>query len=282
MNIRKFIFQKILGVKYSRILVDNIFWFSSLSKEEYFSTAIIRKTNKDLGIGYFPERVERDEKWFVSVFLAENLMFNSNSILFDIGANQGQFLSVLANTFSSSKIYSFEPNPHSFEGLKKVKMSFSNSNCFPIGFGKEKGKFSLFTSKDDLSAQRASLNKDAVSFLQKGDKMVNILVEIDTLDSFCEENNIEFIDFLKIDVEGNELNVLLGASKLLSQNKINIIQFEFNGMNVSTRTFLKDFYDLLEGYSFFRLGSCSLIPLGKYSSENEIFSYQNIIAFKNI
>src|SRR6185436_3522307 len=86
------------------------------------------------------------------------------------------------------------------------------------------------------------------------------------------------VDFLKIDTEGNELKVLKGAQSLLQKNAIRAIQFEFNEMNVVSRVFLRDFYDILAGYTFYRLLPDGLLPLGRYSARNEIFAFQNIFA----
>jgi hypothetical protein len=70
---------------------------------------------------------------------------------------------------------------------------------------------------------------------------------------------------------------------MLKENKIKIIQFEFNEPNVANRVFLKDFYQLLPNFSFYRIKIGGLIPLGEYNSKNEIFRYQNILAInKNI
>ncbi len=65
---------------------------------------------------------------------------------------------------------------------------------------------------------------------------------------------------------------------MLSNGKIEVIQFEFNEMNVVSRTFLKDFYDILSNYDLCRLDSNKLIPLFKYESKNEIFQFQNFLA----
>ena len=61
-----------------------------------------------------------------------------------------------------------------------------------------------------------------------------------------DEKKIDDIDFIKIDVEGHELAVLQGAVNMINQNRIKVIQFEFNVANILSRVFLKDFYDLLE------------------------------------
>ena len=69
--------------------------------------------------------------------------------------------------------------------------------------------------------------------------------------------------------------------KLIKENSIEAIQFEFNQMNIQSRTFFKDFMDILDGYTFFRITSFGLIPLDNYSPiKNEIFAYQNIFSIK--
>ncbi len=74
------------------------------------------------------------------------------------------------------------------------------------------------------------------------------------------------------------MEVLSGAKALLAEGRIHFIQFEFNEMNIISRVFLKDFYDLLQGFSLYRLDSNRLIPLAGYSSTNEIFKFQNLLA----
>ena len=68
---------------------------------------------------------------------------------------------------------------------------------------------------------------------------------------FCIKNNIDKIDLLKLDTEGSEYEVLLGGRKMLLNNKIKTIFFEFNEMNVFSRVFFRDFYKLLKNYKIY-------------------------------
>ncbi len=67
------------------------------------------------------------------------------------------------------------------------------------------------------------------------------MVKLSTLDSYCKNKNITQIDFLKMDIEGNEYKALLGACEMIENGAINSIQIEFGGCNVDSRTYFKDY-----------------------------------------
>ena len=107
-------------------------------------------------------------------------------------------------------------------------------------------------------------------------KIYSFSVKVKKLDNFKFTKKIKII---KIDVEGDELNVLLGAKKLI--NKFNpVIVLEFNTCHIFSRTFLKDILSILKYYKVYRiLPRGKIISLGdEYNpSEYEIFSYQNLL-----
>ena len=94
-----------------------------------------------------------------------------------------------------------------------------------------------------------------------------------------QENDIPFIDFLKIDTEGYEMPCLIGAKESIENNKIKVIQFEFNTMNVYSKVFFKDFDLLSDKYSLYRLIQDGLIPINTYDPIScELYEFQNILA----
>jgi Methyltransferase FkbM domain len=109
-------------------------------------------------------------------------------------------------------------------------------------------------------------------------------VKVDTLDLFCANNEIQIIDFLKIDVEGYELNVLRGAQETLSKNRIRLIQFEFTQLNSAVGVFFKELYDLLSGdYHIYRMLPRGLQKIEAYDPITcEIFAYQNFAAILKV
>ena len=101
-----------------------------------------------------------------------------------------------------------------------------------------------------------------------------------TLDSFCKKNQILHIDFLKIDTEGSELGVLLGAHNLLTNKQIEIIQFEYGGTYPDAGITLKEVYNLLEknGYRVFRIIPNGLIQISRWRDALENARYSNYLA----
>jgi len=70
---------------------------------------------------------------------------------------------------------------------------------------------------------------------------------------------------------------------IFKAGKIKAIHFEFNEMNLASRTCFRDFWSLLSNYDFFRLLSSGMIKIDKYSPvQTEIFAYQNIVAILKV
>lgn len=202
------------------------------------------------------------------------------AVVFDVGANRGQYLEVVQkNGATSSKIFCFEPQQDAFHILRSVAKNNPNVTIENIGLGSTVGELLLYkntAASEYGSVYPANYTQYNVVLNQSE------TIRIDTIDNYCAGHKIQQIDFLKIDVEGHELEVLKGASKMISAGKIPFIQFEFGLAAIESRIFLKDFINLLPGYSIYRIlpGGIELI---KYSEYNELFLTTNYLAIqKNI
>ena len=194
---------------------------------------------------------------------------SSNWQILDVGANVGLYSRLLRTHFPSAEIHSFEPNPASYKSLKEV-MGIHAHN---IGMGSAKAELPLFTPGAAKSGAHSSLIEE--SLIEEKTQHVQT-VQVDTLKSICKNLDIEKIDFLKIDVEGFEIEVLKGAEDMLE--KVRFLQFEFNHHLIYSRHYLKDFYDLLPYFTFYRVTPRGLKPMHAYNPVNEIFQMQNILA----
>jgi FkbM family methyltransferase len=218
------------------------------------------------------------ESYVLNSILTHHFQGNP-AIIFDVGANVGNYTEELKQVFPDAKIYAFEPNFNTFQSLEQ-KLSGSDVRRFCLGLSSSAAKRRIYTYATDNKSAHASVYREVLSDLHKADEILEIDFETIALDDFCRQHSIEKIDFLKIDTEGHELEVLSGAKQMLAQEKIDIIQFEFSEMNVISRVFLRDFYHVLSDYNIYRIDSKRLIPLFDYSSSNEIFQFQNFLAIR--
>lgn len=167
--------------------------------------------------------------------------------------------------------------------MQKSTASNPQIRCFPFGFGKEAGNHTLFDHGGEEGTEHASLHQGALlhaGYHQQETQTVQI--KLNTIDHFLETEGINQVLFLKIDTEGHEYAILQGAEQALQNGRILWIQFEFNEMNVASRVFFKDFWDLLKDYRLFRLTPNGLMPIQRYSvADCEVFRFQNFVAVHN-
>ena len=203
---------------------------------------------------------------------------SSEPVIFDVGSNIGDYAKLIRHYFPTASIHCFEPNPTTFAALQKNLPSEKYLNN--LGFSNEPGELNLFFQKDNSTSVQATLDAEILKSIAGADNVTSVTVKLKTIDQYCKEQNIEQIDFLKIDTEGFELEALNGASDLLAKGKIKCIQFEFNEVNIVKRRFIKDFYDRLPEFEFFRLDKDRLITMKEWSPNHEVFRFQNIVAVR--
>ena len=207
-------------------------------------------------------------------FVAKHLPVSAT--VFDVGANQGEYTRLLADHFPAATIYSFEPSPRTFAMMQDKVTGLRQVRTFNFGLSSEAGEIELFTNAEGsglASVHQRRLNHFGIKFDQSE------RVEMRQLDQFCDEQQIDAIDFLKLDVEGHELEVLKGAERRLASNRISAIQFEFGGCNIDSRTFFQDFYYLLSGrYYLCRILREGLLPVDRYRESDEVFVTTNYLA----
>jgi len=212
-------------------------------------------------------------------FLRRYLKGKTIKIIFDIGANEGSYSKKIMGLNPSAEIYAFEPHPKTFKKLQEAADEFS-FKAFNMGCGDKNEMVYIYDYKENDGSSHASIYKDVIEKIHKSESVASKITII-KLDDFAKEYNVSKIYLLKIDTEGNELNILMGATELIKNNKIDVIHFEFNEMNVYSRVFFRDFYELLVNYNFYRMLPDGLIFLGDYNPiHQEIFAYQNIVAIR--
>jgi len=206
------------------------------------------------------------------VKLVKNTL-NKELVVFDIGANKGQYSAMLSDILTNKDlIYAFEPTKEAFKALKARQLK--NVFCHNVALSNSIGTAIIYYNTP--GATRASMKKAehkhyGITLDQEEE------IETLTLDQFCKSNAIEHIDFCKIDVEGHEMHVLKGAENLISGNKISFIQFEFGLASTQSGSYLKDFFSFLDNYKIYRILQDGLYPI-TYNERYEIFLVTNYLA----
>lgn len=150
-------------------------------------------------------------------FLKNNL--KSDSTFIDIGANIGLFSLTASNIIKNGKIVSFEPFSKNLDTFQ-TNISLNNKKNIKIekiAIGAENGEINLYYNEKEQNLGMVSIHKTKDSNAEK--------TKLQTLDSYVENNAIQNIDFIKIDIEGNEFSALQGmASVLKKQNPVLLIE----------------------------------------------------------
>lgn len=230
---------------------------------------------RGMGILNYENKKVSGEDFFIKNTVAR---FKS-PVIIDVGGNEGDYAAMCTQYVPNAKILSFEPHPRTFERLKlrSIRLNFEAINVAVSNVYESAVLYDL-AGKEGTS--HASLYSGVVADIHRSD-FNQFSVAAVPLDDYLPKKEIHHINLLKIDAEGHELKILQGAQQYIAQKKIDVIHFEFNEMNVVSKTFMKDFYDILPDHSFFRLLPNGFLPLGNYQpAKCEIFLYQNIIAVR--
>jgi FkbM family methyltransferase len=218
---------------------------------------------------------------FASKYVRDKLNKTNNElVLFDVGANKGDFSIALQHIFSgvNHTIYSFEPSLDIYNHLKEKVSIYPNIKPFQIALGDVSTKLVLHKR-----SQFSGMNSLVERKMEHYDIQFDIKEEItvSTLDEFCASNNINKIDFIKMDVEGYEYKCLLGAKRMLETTDVRFIQFEFGSTSMDARIYFQDFWHLLnKNYHFYRIVKNGLVPIVKYNERLEIFRTSNFLLEK--
>lgn len=199
------------------------------------------------------------------------------AVVFDVGANVGAYArAVLERAPETARLYCFEPSRATFDLLQGAVGGDRRVTCVNAGFGDKEETIALYSDADGsglASVYQRRLDHFGIT-LQRREE-----IRLTTIDAFCREHSVSFIDFLKLDVEGHELAVLRGAAGMLARDTVAAIQFEFGGCNLDSRTHFQDFFFTLHPrYRIFRVVADGLRPIDRYREIDEIFIPTNYIA----
>ena len=194
-----------------------------------------------------------DEKKLINSILGKKKI-----IYVDIGANQGSYINYLSSFLNFKKIYAFEPIIELNQKIKKNNPTL-DIKIYNVALSNLNKKRDFFQYK--VSSQ-SSLYKQNNTFnsLMKLDKKIK--VQTKKFDSVF--NNFKKIDFCKIDVQGEDPNVLRGMKKHLAKKKIRLVKIEiiFISLYINVEP---NFYNILE---FMKKNEYLLVSVSKIKFKN--------------
>ena len=207
-----------------------------------------------------------------------NNVLKKCKVIFDVGANIGQWTKIALSINKDLNIHCFEPSKFTF---KKLIANYFPPNVIANNFGLSSTKgekpLYIFNNSSGLNSlyKRCGLGEN-----QKQEKVK--IVQLDTLEHYCIERNIKKIDYLKIDAEGHELEIIKGGKNLFRNGQVKMVQFEYGGTNIDARVLLKDFFEFFEGmgYNFYKIFPNHIEFIKKYHVRFENFNYQNWVIIK--
>ena len=202
-------------------------------------------------------------------------------VILDIGANIGSMALSFAATWEKSIVYALEPSDYSYQRLltnlelnPRLKNRINPFKIFMSDTNHQKAEGMVYSS---WKIDKKHKNRHPV---HGGIKTLVTQVKTLTLDVFCNNNDINHIDLIKIDTDGHEYRVLKGAETTL-QTKRPIIIFEIGiYIMLEQKLSFKDYYSFLNdlNYNLFSIQDNLEITLENFQSIIPTLSTIDIIA----
>ncbi|MDB5014018.1 MAG: methyltransferase FkbM family [Daejeonella sp.] len=202
-------------------------------------------------ISNFKSKNESDHHIKV-IEVIKTLLNNQLRVAFDVGAHYGSYSKALNIMAKDAQIHCFEPFPEAFCKLKNNLINNNNVHLYQIALSDINGnaKFYINNSEETNSLLPSAITNSEIDNLTQNNRIIDVSVR--TLDSICQQQNIVSIDLLKIDAQGNTLNILTGAIQLLKSLSIKVIQCETEFLEIYiSQSLFPQTAVFLEKYGYF-------------------------------
>ena len=172
-------------------------------------------------------------------FIKKNLNLNDFNLLIDVGGHHGETIDLFCNNFKIVKLISIEASPKNFEVLKSkvriLKKIFFDTTILieQLTLGNQNKLVNIKQFEESSSSTIKEIDKNSsyykkkfrlLNFFKKKEVFKEIETKLTKLNDYLIKNNINEVDFLKIDTEGSEFDILCGLEN--SIKKVKIIYFE--------------------------------------------------------
>jgi FkbM family methyltransferase len=195
-------------------------------------------------------------------------------VAFDVGAAKGGWTEIALAADPNVVVHCFEPTSRRFKILSErdfgARVVLNN-----VGLGDVPTKTQIFYGasggSNSLYPQRYNGQRYQESDVET--------VTISTIDTYCQEHGIEYVDFIKMDIEGYETAAIRGAEQMLRAGRIGIIQFEYSYVFLDAGTSLMQLMKLVNdinpAYEFHKIYPDGTRRVAAYEHTLDNFKTQN-------
>ena len=177
---------------------------------------------------------------------------NPTSAVFDIGVNRGTIGRHLIRIFPEAPAYFVEPLPQQVAYLRDRFSEFSNLTVVEQAFSDIPGIAEFYVGDAVGTSSLLAPLPDSQASLHAENRVADMIsVNVNTLDQFCSDAGIDHISCMKIDAQGSEDKIFLGASDMLANHKIDIIMFEWFAVpHYENSPLLLDLWNRLSSFGY--------------------------------
>ena len=200
----------------------------------------------------------------ILIFIKDHLKCKKFDLFLDVGGHRGETIDLFCKNFEIKKIISFEASPRNYNVLKSrlrlLKSKFVNTNILleNLALGGE-NKNVYLKEFDETSSNTIKEIDQNSNYFKKKFRLLNILkkkkifqeiqIKLLKLDDYFKNKDIKNVDFLKIDTEGSEFDILMGLQNKIKNVKIIYFEHHYDLMIKKNYSF-SDINNLLLNNNF--------------------------------
>jgi FkbM family methyltransferase len=166
----------------------------------------------------------------------KHMLGKDNPIILEIGTNDGEDSEDFVNTFKDIQLYCFEPDPRAIQRFKNRMSKYSNYKLYEMAISNNNGEIDFHLSGGNNPGmpwygdwdKSSSIKKPKLHLLQHRWCNFNNIIKVETkrLDDWFNEEKLESIDFIWVDVQGAEKELIEGAKETLKKTRYLYTEFD--------------------------------------------------------
>ena len=215
-------------------------------------------------LGHDTNPLTNGEMWLIDL-LAPDI-----SLFVDVGANVGEWTTSVLEKAPSARGIVLDPSTEAYDELQRT-LGSARVEVLHAAAGDVAGRQTFY--QEPRAGRTSSLYAAAAAVERTAHE-----VDVVTLDQLVAAGGVERIDLLKIDAEGHDLRILEGSHRLLTEQRVGVVQFEYNVAWQYAGCRLKDAEHLLQrlGYRMLLLKNNGVYTF-PYDIYGDFYHYANFI-----